>query len=231
MKQSVPDAAFAQTSALPTRFRKRWLDVTKDPYNIVVTGVGGQGNVLASLLLGAMMVEQGYKVTIGETYGASQRGGSVMSHVRLSRSRQYGPLIPPGCADLVIALEPSEAARVLAGFGNPDAVSVVNTRPVHPVDVISGELPYPATDDLLEAIKSLSARVYFVQATDKALELGNPILANIILLGAVAGAGLLPITLEGLEKAVIQYMSPDKVEVNRKAFLLGKEMTNSATRH
>jgi len=199
--------------------------VDKDPYNIVVTGVGGQGNVLASLLLGAIMVDQGYKVTIGETYGASQRGGSVMSHVRLSRSRQYGPLIPPGSADLVIALEPSEAARVLAQFGNPNAVSVVNTRPVHPVDVISGELPYPDMDVLLKTIEALSARAYMVQATEKALELGNPILANIILLGAVAGAGLLPITVENLEKAVTQYMSADKVELNRKAFVLGAEMT------
>ncbi|MBI4964266.1 MAG: indolepyruvate oxidoreductase subunit beta [Desulfomonile tiedjei] len=197
----------------------------KDPYNIVVTGVGGQGNVLASLLLGAMLVEQGYKVTIGETYGASQRGGSVMSHLRVSRSRQYGPLIPPGLADLVIALEPSEAARVLAQFGNPNAVSVVNTRPVHPVDVISGELPYPAMNDLLDAVESLSARVYLVQATEKALELGNPILANVILIGAVAGAGLLPITAEDLDKAVTQYMSADKVELNRKAFILGMEMT------
>jgi indolepyruvate ferredoxin oxidoreductase beta subunit len=197
----------------------------KDPYNIVVTGVGGQGNVLASLLLGAVLVDQGYKVTIGETYGASQRGGSVMSHVRLSRTRQYGPLIPPWSADLVIALEPSEAARVLAQFGNPNAVSVVNTRPVHPVDVISGELPYPDVDKLLDMVESLSSKVYLVRATEKALELGNPILANIILIGAVAGAGLLPITVENLEKAVTRYMSADKVELNRKAFVLGAEMT------
>lgn len=86
--------------------------MTKDPYNVIVTGVGGQGNVLASQLIGSVMVELGYKVTIGETYGASQRGGSVMSHLRISKNRQYGPLIPPKCADLVIALEPSEAARV-----------------------------------------------------------------------------------------------------------------------
>ena len=106
----------------------------KDPYNLVVTGVGGQGNVLASQLIGAILVDIGLKVTIGETYGASQRGGSVMSHVRISGKRQYGPLIPPRCADLVLALEPSEAARVLGEFGNPSTISVVNTRPVYPVD-------------------------------------------------------------------------------------------------
>ena len=64
----------------------------KDPFNVIVTGVGGQGNVIASLLIGAMLVDQGYRITIGETYGASQRGGSVMSHVRISAKEQYGPI-------------------------------------------------------------------------------------------------------------------------------------------
>src|SRR5512139_2469372 len=92
--------------------------MNKDPYNVIVAGVGGQGNVLSSQLIGTVLVNEGYKVTIGETYGASQRGGSVMSHVRISRKRQCGPLIPPRSADLVIALEPSEAARVLSRYGN-----------------------------------------------------------------------------------------------------------------
>ncbi len=200
----------------------------KDPYNVIVTGVGGQGNVLASQLIGAVLVDLGHKVTIGETYGASQRGGSVMSHVRISKNHQYGPLIPPGSADLIIALEPSEAARVLAQFGNPSTVSVVNRRPVHPIDVISGQIAYPAIDALLEKIKSLSNKTYFINATDKALELGNPILANIMLIGAVAGSGLLPITEEGLERAITDYMSADKVEINRTAFRLGIEMVQAA---
>ena len=200
--------------------------MNKDPYNVVVCGVGGQGNVVASQLMGAILVGQGFKVTIGETYGASQRGGSVMSHVRISRTLQLGPLMPPRAAHLVIALEPSEAARVLAQFGNPETVSVVNTRPVHPVDVIAGDIPYPDMDALLNKIKSLSEKSYFVQATDIALELGNPILANIILIGAVAGAGLLPITEDGLAQAVADYMSPDKVDINRKAFETGVALVN-----
>ncbi len=196
----------------------------KDPYNVIVCGVGGQGNVLASQLIGAMLVDQGYKVTIGETYGASQRGGSVMSHVRISKTRQYGPLMPPRSADLVIALEPSEAARILGQFGNPQTVSVVNTRPVQPVDVISGHESYPDRADLFAKIESLSKKTYFLQATKSALEMGNPILSNIILIGATAGTGLLPITTDALEKAITDYMSAEKVEINRKAFDLGKEM-------
>ncbi len=199
----------------------------KDPYNVVVAGVGGQGNVVGTQLLGAVLVDQGYKVTIGETYGASQRGGSVMSHMRVSKSYQYGPLIPPRCADLVIALEPSEAARVLAQYGNRNTVAVVNTRPIFPVDVTSGNLCYPEKDSLMTKIKALSKKAFFLEATEKALEMGNPILANIIMIGAVTGAGILAITEIELEKAIRENISSDKVEINLKAFAIGKEMTNS----
>jgi len=198
----------------------------KDPYNVIVAGVGGQGNVVGSQLIGAMLVDMGYRVTIGETYGASQRGGSVMSHLRISKARQYGPLIPPRCADLVIALEPSEAARVLGRYGNPDTVGVVNSRPVYPVDVISGVLSYPPADELLQTVESLCAKTYVLEATERALELGNPILANIIMIGAVAAAGLLPITEEGLEQAIREHMSADKVDINLTAFRIGGEMVN-----
>lgn len=205
--------------------------MTKDPFNVVVAGVGGQGNVVASLLIGSVLVDLGYKVTIGETYGASQRGGSVMSHLRISSTRQYGPLIPPRCADLVIALEPSEAVRVLGQFGNRETVSVVNTRPVYPVDVISGLIPYPPLEQIIDKIKSLSKTTYLLPATEKAMELGSPVLANIILIGAAAGAGLLPINEEGLGKAVREYMSPDKEDINKKAFQLGKDLAQEPSRY
>ena len=147
-----------------------------------------------------------------------------MSHVRISTDFQYGPLIPPRSADLVIALEPSEAARVLAQFGNPQTITVVNSRPMHPVDVISGHLAYPDLSRLFEKIRSLSSKTYFLKATEKALELGNPILANIILIGAVAGLDILPISEEALAQAITDYMSQDKVEINLRAFRMGKEM-------
>lgn len=203
----------------------------KDPYNVVITGVGGQGNVLASLLVGAVLVDKGFKVTIGETYGASQRGGSVMSHIRISRLRQYGPLIPPGQADLVIGLEPAEAARVLAQYGYEETISVVNTRPVHPVDVISGAAEYPPLDSLFQRVERLSRKTYFVGATEKALELGNPVLANIALIGAVCGLGLLPINGEDIEKAVRTYLSSDRVEMNRLAFIAGTQLVDGFLSH
>jgi indolepyruvate ferredoxin oxidoreductase, beta subunit len=197
--------------------------VDKDPFNVVVTGVGGQGNVLASQLMGAILVDRGYRVTIGETYGASQRGGSVMSHVRISSKRPYGPLMPPRAADLVIALEPTEAIRVLGQYGNPATVCVVNKRPVYPVDVIAGDMTYPRLDLLTGRIVELSHRAYFIPATEIALELGNPILANIVLMGAAAETGLLVITEEDLAKAITERVSAQKIDINMRAFRLGRQ--------
>ena len=101
-----------------------------DPYNLIITGVGGQGNVLASKLVGNMLTDKGYRVTIGETFGASQRGGSVMSHLRISAESVFSPQIPRGRAHLVVALEPTEALRVLGEYGNPGIKVITNTRPV-----------------------------------------------------------------------------------------------------
>ena len=119
-----------------------------DPYNLIITGVGGQGNVLASRLLGRMLLAQDYHITIGETFGASQRGGSVMSHLRISTRSAWSPQIPHGGAHMVLAIEPSEAFRVLAVYGNPGVQVIWNTRPIHPVSVITGQAVYPSREEI-----------------------------------------------------------------------------------
>ncbi|HQB15003.1 MAG TPA: 2-oxoacid:acceptor oxidoreductase family protein, partial [Syntrophales bacterium] len=151
------------------------MQLAKDPYNIIITGVGGQGNVLASRLLGGMLAEKGYLVTIGETFGASQRGGSVMSHLRVSRKAVSSPQIPRGRADVVVSLEPVEAVRVVAGYGNPDTVFLTNTHPIYPVGVIKGDLDYPPLEELKAAVRRLFLAAYFIDATARAVALGNPI--------------------------------------------------------
>ena len=108
-----------------------------DPYNVIITGVGGQGNVMASRILGNMLSRKGLSVTIGETFGASQRGGSVMSHLRVSKESSWSPQIPRGQCHLVISLEPTEAMRVLATYGNPGIKVLCNTRSIHAIGVIS----------------------------------------------------------------------------------------------
>jgi indolepyruvate ferredoxin oxidoreductase beta subunit len=92
--------------------------LAKDPLNLIITGVGGQGNVMISLIIANAFVRDGYFVTVGETYGASQRGGPVMSHMRISRETQYSPFIPDGCADIILGMEPVETLRMLGRYGN-----------------------------------------------------------------------------------------------------------------
>jgi indolepyruvate ferredoxin oxidoreductase beta subunit len=193
----------------------------KDPYSIIITGVGGQGNVMASRVLANMLVRRGYKITIGETFGASQRGGSVMSHIRISANATWSPQIPKGKADVVVTLEPIEAIRVLTTYGNPDVQVLTNTRPIYPVGVISGELTYPSIEEIQDAIRDLSARAWFVDATEEAIKMGNPILGNIIMIGAVAGIGVLPVDREDFTEVIKENLPAGTLEINLKAFDLG----------
>jgi len=198
--------------------------IAADPYNLIITGVGGQGNVLASKLIGNMLSDKGYYVTIGETFGASQRGGSVMSHLRISSESILSPQIPRGKAHMVVALEPTEALRVLREYGNPDVKVITNTRPVYSVGVICGELNYPSGDDLRRWMEKLSKAHWFIDATEEAVKLGNPILGNVLLVGALAGVGDLPLDRDGFREVMAHTMPPDKLEINVTAFDKGLAM-------
>jgi indolepyruvate ferredoxin oxidoreductase, beta subunit len=192
-----------------------------DPYNLIITGVGGQGNVLASRIVGNMLADKGLHVTIGETFGASQRGGAVMSHLRISSHTTLSPQIPKGRAHMVVALEPVEALRVLKDYGNPEIKVITNTRPIHPVGVISGELTYPAMEDLRKWLDELTRKTWFVDATDEAVRLGNPILGNVMLVGALAGVGDVPLDPQGFRTVIARTMAAGHVEINLTAFEKG----------
>ena len=194
----------------------------KDPWNVIITGVGGQGNVLASQILGQILIQQGYSITIGETYGASQRGGSVMSHIRVSRTAQFSPLIPEGKCDLVLGLEPVEALRILAQYGNPGVMMLINTRPIYPIDVIAGNAAYPEISVVLKKIQGLSRRVWTLNATEIGLELGDPIFSNIVMLGALSATDLLPVHREGFQSVIQEMLPSHKLQLNIEAFERGK---------
>ena len=198
--------------------------ISKDPFNIIIGGVGGQGNVLASQILGEMLVSQGYVITIGETYGASQRGGTVMSHLRISAKNQFSPLIPEGQCDLLVALEPVEGLRILAYYGNPRVMTLLNTRPIHPMDVISGDATYPEVSEVVAKIKELSRRVWTLNATEVALEMGDPIFSNIIMLGALCATEVLPIHRQGFELVITDLLPSRTLDENMKAFDQGREV-------
>jgi indolepyruvate ferredoxin oxidoreductase beta subunit len=198
--------------------------LSNDPYNLIITGVGGQGNVLASRMVGDMLLQSGLFVTIGETFGASQRGGSVMSHMRISAGSYFSPQIPRGMAHMVVSLEPTEAIRVLKDYGNPQVKVISNTRPIHSIGVISGEQAYPSVEEIENWTDQLSQKVWFINATDGAMKLGNPIFGNIIAVGALSATGVLPLDREIFRKVLLKKMAAEKVEQNITAFDMGVSM-------
>ena len=200
------------------------MSLAKEPMNLIITGVGGQGNVMASRVLAGMLVSASYVVTIGETFGMSQRGGSVMSHLRVSSSSVLSPQIPQGGADIIIALEPVEALRVLTKCGNPDVAVLANSRMVYPMGVITGDFVYPSLDQIKSAFEKLAARSWLIDAMSVAVDLGNPILSNIVIIGALAGTALLPIDRRSFEKEITRSMSADKRQLNLTAFDTGTKL-------
>jgi indolepyruvate ferredoxin oxidoreductase beta subunit len=197
--------------------------LSKDPLNLIITGVGGQGNVMISLIIGNAFAREGYFVTVGETYGASQRGGPVMSHLRISTESQYSPFIPDGCADIILGMEPAETLRMLGQYGNPGVITIVNPRPVHSIDVTSGSAEYPESGDLLETIREMSSKTQVINATEEAQRMGSPVFANAILMGALIGSGVLPIDKASVE-AVLRETFPREMETNLAAFNRGSEL-------
>ncbi len=199
----------------------------KETYNLIITGVGGQGNVLSSQIIGQALVAKGYFVTIGETYGVSQRGGSVMSHIRISSQKQLSPLIPQGKADIVVGLEPVETLRVLTVYGSPQTVVLFNTRPIYPLDVTSGDEKYPESKEIQGALEDLSRKVYSLQTTEKAMEMGSPILGNMIMIGALLELKLLPLSAAEFQKTLGKNFSAKRLETNLQALEAGKRIIRS----
>lgn len=199
------------------------MSLSHEPYNLVVCGVGGQGNILIARLIGRILAQKGYFLSIGETFGAAQRGGSVFSSLRISDSKVYGPLIPQNRGNLILGLEPLETLRMLSKFGNEQIVTLSNTQTTLPVGVLAGRSRYPDREALHGAIEELSRKAWFVPATDIAVELGAPIVSNIVLLGALTGAGLLPITEDEVKEDMRATFPPAKLELNFQALRRGME--------
>jgi indolepyruvate ferredoxin oxidoreductase, beta subunit len=190
--------------------------------NMIITGVGGQGNILISKLIGQAFMEKGYTITIGETYGATQRGGSVASHVRISREKvPYSPVTPRGKADIILGLEPSESLRILTQFGYPGTYVVTNKRPVHPLEVAIGEAEYPTFEIITDCMDKLAKKTWYINASEFALELGNALLTNIVMTGGLIGTGLLPLNRDTMEAQLRANFKGDKQTVNLKAFDMG----------
>lgn len=191
------------------------------PYNIIIAGVGGQGNITASALTGLAATSAGFKVTVGETYGASQRGGSVISHVRLFGEKEYGPLVPFGKADLIVAFEPLEALRAASKYARAETAVIVNTTPVYPVAVILKEARYPALKNIFTALKSLAGEIYTLDAAALAREAGDPRAQNMVMINALSRYAGQPIKRRYFDQSLEEFLQgagSEQQNINRLAF-------------
>jgi indolepyruvate ferredoxin oxidoreductase beta subunit len=199
-------------------------DLRKDPFNLIIAGVGGQGNILASQVVAQAALVENLNATIGETYGVSQRGGSVMSHIRVTAGTPLGPLMPQGEGDLLVGFEPIETLQVAMEFGNPRIRVILNPRPVYPIGVLSGDLTYPPVERILELLEHHVADLKTLPATDMAREAGEIRAMNLVMVGALAATGLLPMKKESYLQAMRDQFQGHTLEINQRAFEKGYEV-------
>ena len=186
--------------------------------NIMIVGVGGQGSLLASKLLGHLLLSQGYDVKVSEVHGMSQRGGSVVTYVRYG-DKVYSPIIDKGEADYIVSFEILEAARWLP-FLKKDGQIVTNTQQIDPMPVITGAAEYP--EDLVSKLKETGAKVDALDCLSLAEQAGSAKAVNIVLLGRLSHYFDLPE--EAWMKSLEANVPPKFLEMNKKAFELGKNM-------
>jgi indolepyruvate ferredoxin oxidoreductase beta subunit len=194
--------------------------------NIIICGVGGQGVVLMSELLGNAAVRDGVAVKGSEVLGMAQRGGSVFSNIRLGGDT-LAPLTPEGRCDILIAVEPSEALRNIQYLAR-DSVVVLNTRQVYPYTVFLGQSGYPEIDQIKDRLNAVTTRIITLDATALAQQAGSIQAANVVMLGALYGTGLLPVTVETARAGILSRFKAKVGEINTKAFDLGYEMVQKA---
>lgn len=185
--------------------------------NIMIVGVGGQGSLLASKLLGHLLLSEGYDVKVSEVHGMSQRGGSVVTYVRFG-DKVYSPIIDKGEADFIVSFEKLEAARYLE-FLKKDGRIVVNTQEIDPMPVITGAAEYP--QDLVKKMEDMGAKVDAMDCLSLAEKAGSSKAVNIVLMGRLSKYFDIPI--EKWEKAIDDCVPAKFAELNHKAFLLGRE--------
>jgi indolepyruvate ferredoxin oxidoreductase beta subunit len=196
------------------------------PINLIITGVGGQGNILAARLLASVILSEGLEVTVGDVYGLTQRGGSVASHVRWTTGPPLPPLVPQDSLDLVLAFEPMEGLRILSQFGHAETKAIVNETPVTPIGVQAGRFRYPKMDDLFHRLEICTSEIRLVKATETARQLGNIQVLNLVMLGALLGSGFIG-NGTALFKDTIQKILPQRhIKINLSAFEEGIRLTD-----
>jgi len=192
-----------------------------DEMNVMITGVGGQGALTLAGIMADASMKSGINALTGEVHGMAQRGGSVFAHLRMGK-KVHGPIIPLGRADVIVSLELVEALRYL-DFLSVKGVIIVSKTPIIPPIVWTGMGSYPDEEGVVAQYKRHSEDVYLIDSLGLAIQAGNPLTANIVLLGALAARVELPFKKQIIFDSIASVMPPKILDVNVKAFELGWE--------
>lgn len=190
----------------------------KNIYKIQLIGVGGQGTIKASTIIGEAAMKKGLNVVMSEVHGMAQRGGTVVTEFKIGEA--HSPLIEEGAADLMIAFEPAEALRVLNKI-NQESFVIVNSSPIVPFTVSLGISEYPEMSSIFDELKAKIKNLSIIDAEKIAKEAGSIISENMVLLGAAVATPNFPIEKDLIIRSMKENLPPKSIETNLKAFEMG----------
>ena len=194
------------------------------PYNIYICGVGGQGIIKTSIVIGEAAMKSSMGVVMSEVHGMAQRGGVVSTELKIGDSKS--PLIENGSSDLLIAFEPMEALRAISK-ANKDTYVVVNTSPIMPFNIIGSDIPYPEVSDILDELKSKVKEVFALDAEKAAKDAGHILSLNMVMLGGATAVSNFPIEKEAILKSMRENLPQKSIPINLKAYEKGFEFVSS----
>jgi indolepyruvate ferredoxin oxidoreductase beta subunit len=181
----------------------------RDPYSILVAGVGGQGNLVCGRIIAEAAVLQGLKPVVGNTFGASRRGGSVMTHIRIGK-QDWGPLIPKGEVDVLLGFEPVEALRAAVKYAGERTVTIVSKMTIPPSNVTSGDLRYPAISDITKGLESICRSVHILDTEQVLEDMGSTRVLNSFMIGTLSSIEDVPLDSKNLRKAISNVLESEK---------------------
>jgi len=190
-------------------------------YTVQVVGVGGQGVLLASMVLGTAAMKAGHQISMSEVHGMAQRGGSVISTLRFGDG-VISPLESAGGADLIMGFEPVETCRYIS-LGNERTHILMNLDPVYPSMVAAGFEEYPDIQKLVDSVRAKTGNLMTIDATKVAISAGKAVAANAVMIGAVAAVKGFPLKKELLKEVLLEIVPEKSKELNSKAFEMGYE--------
>ena len=196
-------------------------------YNIMTCGVGGQGLMLVSNIIGLACAEYGMNIRTAETHGLAQRSGSIYTHIRIG-DKIFSPLIPYGEADVLLGMEAIETLRYIE-FLKPHGTIILNDYIWHPVQstfdrVNDHDIKYISVQEIVERLKIITDDIHIINAPELALEAGQPLTSNVVLLGALANSEGFPLSRDQLIKIIPKVVPKKAIDANLKAFDLGFEI-------